>query len=92
MACFIIACDDLTINITIVVPKEITPYYDWLLDYPGWQISPQEPPSPTDPGPSNFQANKSGKKTLLNFTNKQCLPNTQNHGNIYYNQFTGDIK
>jgi hypothetical protein len=36
------------INIIIVLPSKYVPYYDWLLDFPGWRIpQPVRPPHPT---------------------------------------------
>lgn len=43
------SCEDQIINITIVIPNEFVPYYDWLLDFPGW------PPIPEDSSPSKIR-------------------------------------
>ena len=33
-----------TISITIVIPSKLIPYYDWLMDFPGWRNPGQIPP------------------------------------------------
>jgi hypothetical protein len=44
------ACSEPTITITIIIPKELVPYFDWAKDFPGWQI-PQEQIQPDSPIP-----------------------------------------
>ena len=39
----IIAYSDQVIRITIVLPNELVPYYEWLIDFPGWRPAPPEP-------------------------------------------------
>jgi hypothetical protein len=39
----IIAFSDQVIRITIVLPKDFVPYYEWLIDFPGWQPALPEP-------------------------------------------------
>ena len=40
--------EDQIISITIVIPRNFAPYYDWLMNFPGWKVSPQIPaPHPT---------------------------------------------
>ena len=39
--------DKQTISVTIIIPKELVPYYHWLMDFPGWREPRQsEPPHP----------------------------------------------
>ena len=37
-----------TIQVVIIIPIELVPYYEWLLSYPGWQ-TPQDEPSREQP-------------------------------------------
>jgi hypothetical protein len=39
---FEIPCQDKIIRITIVIPQEYMPYYDRVIDFPGWQPVPEE--------------------------------------------------
>jgi hypothetical protein len=41
--------DDQMIVITIVIPRNLIPYYDWLLNFPGWKVPHQSEPLPTIP-------------------------------------------
>ena len=36
-------CEDQIVSITIIIPQKFVPYYDWLIDFPGWQPVPEEP-------------------------------------------------
>jgi hypothetical protein len=44
--------DDQMIVITIVVPRNLIPYYDWLLNFPGLKV--QEQPEPLHPFPTYY--------------------------------------
>jgi len=33
-----------TIQVVIVIPSDLVPYYEWLLSFPGWQPPQDEPP------------------------------------------------
>jgi len=44
--------DDQIMVITIIIPRNFIPYYDWLLDFPGWRI-PQHP-EPLPPIPTYY--------------------------------------
>jgi hypothetical protein len=76
-----IACEGPIISVKIIIPMKLIPYYDWLLEFPGWHFDPQESPPPTDPVPGKFQVNNSGDSAI-----------NQAIRNIHYNQITGDIK
>ena len=41
--------DDQMIVITIVIPRNLIPYYDWLLNFPGWKAPQQPEPLPPIP-------------------------------------------
>ena len=38
----IIPYEDQILHITIIIPEKFTPYYNWLIDFPGWQPVPEE--------------------------------------------------
>jgi hypothetical protein len=48
-----------TIQVIIVVPPELVPYYDWLLNFPGWQ---QIQNGPANMQPTGLQACNSNSR------------------------------
>ena len=48
--------DDQMIVITIVIPRNLIPYYDWLMDFPGWKVPQQPEPLPAVPTYYGYQS------------------------------------
>ncbi|MBG7609628.1 MAG: hypothetical protein IZT55_02055 [Anaerolineae bacterium] len=51
------SCNVHTITITIVLPAKLTPYYQWILDFPIWRFDEGNSPAPPDPAPSRYKVN-----------------------------------
>jgi len=49
------SCSSHVITITIVIPLQLTPFYQWLEDFPVWRPEPQNHPLPIEPAPGMFQ-------------------------------------
>jgi hypothetical protein len=48
--------DDQMIVITIVIPRNLIPYYDWLMEFPGWKVPQRPEPLPTIPTYYGYQS------------------------------------
>ncbi len=58
------SCSSHMIIITIVIPSQLTPYYQWLEDFPAWRSEPQNIPIPTKPALLQYQANTANNGLL----------------------------
>jgi hypothetical protein len=43
------------VQITIVIPPTLVPYYQWLVEFPGWQSPILVPSTPTPTGVQGYQ-------------------------------------
>ena len=48
--------DDQMVVITIVIPRNLIPYYEWLLNFPGWTVPLQTEPLQTIPTYYSYQS------------------------------------
>jgi hypothetical protein len=46
VALVLLAGGDWSLQVTIIIPPALTPYYDWLVNFPGFQVQPESPTVP----------------------------------------------
>jgi hypothetical protein len=46
VALILLAGGDWSLQVTIIIPPSLAPYYDWLVNFPGFQVQHESPTTP----------------------------------------------